>query len=90
MKLGAIAPITQIDNCPSVEPKIGWNSSCEHAAKNWRAVEAEANKPKCAEKLQPYECSYSFYLEANPGMKQWAELNPKMAAKERARHKSVD
>ena len=88
LRLGATVNVEQSNDCPSVGPKIGWKSSCEHAAKNWRAVEAEAKRPKCADKLQPYECSYSSYLDANPGMKQWAELNPAMAEKERLRLES--
>jgi hypothetical protein len=46
--------------------------------------------PKCDFKLKAYKCSYNAYLDANPTMKQWAELNPEMAAKERARLQSVD
>ena len=41
------------------------------------------NKPRGNIKLQKYECSFSAYLEANPAMKQWAELNPETAENER-------
>ena len=48
------------------------------------------NKPSCNIKLQKYECSFSAYLEANPAMKQWAELNPEMAENERIKLQSID
>ena len=83
MSLGAISPITQSKDCPSVEPKIGWNSSCEHAKPGWKAAEAEAKRPKCDAKLVPFECDWDAYLEANPATKAWAEANPLMAEKER-------
>jgi len=86
MRLGAISSITQSDECPSVEPKIGWNSSCEHAAPGWKAAaEAEAKRPKCHAKLAPYECDWNAYLDANPAVKAWAEANPAMAQNERIR-----
>ena len=44
----------------------------------------------CDFKLKDYGCSYAAYLDANPGMKQWAKLNPAMAAQERARLQSID
>ena len=83
MSLGAISPINQSKECPSVEPKIGWNSSCEHAKPGWKAAEAEAKRPKCDAKLVPFECDWDAYLEANPATKAWAEANPLMAEKER-------
>jgi hypothetical protein len=48
------------------------------------------NKPSCNFKLQKHECSFNAYLEANPAMKKWAELNPEMADKERIRLQSID
>ena len=87
--LEEVAPISFDPKCPEVEPDIGWNSSCETAPANWKELE-EAKKPKCNFKLQKYECSYNTYLEANPSMKKWAELNPDMAAKERVKLQSVD
>ena len=83
LKLGAISPITQSKDCPSVEPKIGWNSSCEHAKPGWKAAEAEVNRPKCDAKLVPFECDWNAYLEANPATKAWAAANPAMAEQER-------
>ena len=44
----------------------------------------------CDAKLKDYQCSYSKYLEANPNVKIWAELNPEMAAKQRVKLRSVD
>ena len=84
LKLGAVSPITQSKDCPSVEPKIGWNSSCEHAKPGWKAeAEAEAKRPKCDAKLVPFECDWDVYLEANPATKAWAVANPAMAEQER-------
>lgn len=83
LKLGAIASVQQTDDCPSVEPEIGWNSSCENAKPGWRAAEAEAKRPKCSKRLAPFECDWNAYLEANPGMKAWAEANPAAAEQQR-------
>ncbi|QNJ26808.1 putative conserved secreted protein [Synechococcus sp. SYN20] len=87
--LEEVAPVGSDENCPPIEPEIGWNSSCEKAPANWKEVE-EAKKPKCDFKLEKYDCSYNNYLEANTGMKKWAELNPDMAEQERIRLHSVD
>ena len=35
--------------------------------------------PKLVFKLKEHNCSYNAYLDADPEMKQWAELNPEMA-----------
>ena len=86
--LEEVAPVGYDKGCPPVEPTIGWNNSCETAPPNWREIEAakaEANKPKCSAKLHEYDCNYEAYLEANPAMKKWAELNPDLSAKEKAR-----
>ncbi len=45
---------------------------------------------KCGLKLQPYGCSYDAYLHANPGIVEWAESNPELAAQERVKLQSVD
>ena len=81
--------------CPPGEPEIGYNSTCQKPPAGWESPSVkEARKkregPKCDFKLKAYKCSYNAYLDANPTMKQWAELNPEMAAKERARLQSVD
>ena len=81
--------------CPPGEPVIGWNSTCEKPPVGWERPSAKAARekregPKCDFKLQKYDCSYDKYLDANLGMKKWAELNPEMAAKERARLGSID
>lgn len=83
LRLGATVDVKQVDSCPSVAPKLGWNSSCEHAAKNWREVEAEAKRPKCHAKLVPFQCNWQAYLDVNPATKAWAEANPAMAEQER-------
>lgn len=49
-----------------------------------------AAKSNCDFKLKEYECSFNAYLDANPTMKQWAELNPEMADKERIKLQSID
>lgn len=81
--------------CPPGEPEIGWNSTCEKPPVGWESPSAKAARekregPKCDFKLQKYGCSFDAYLEANPGMKKWAELNPDMAAKERIKLQSID
>ena len=81
--------------CPSGEPEVGYNSTCQKAPAGWESPSAKAARekregPKCDFKLQKYGCSFDRYLEANPGMKKWAELNPDMAAKERIKLQSID
>ena len=83
LRLGATVKVEQTSDCPSNAPQEGWNSSCEHAEDNWRAIEAEAKRPKCTKKLVPFECDWNAYLEANPSMKAWAESNPEAAEKQR-------
>ncbi len=96
MRLVGVATRTSNDtNCPSGEPKLGFNSTCQTAAKDWlsptaTAIKIEREGPKCDFKLKAYDCSYNKYLVANPAMKEWAELNPEMASKERLRLQSVD
>ena len=83
-------------NCPNIEPNIGALNSCGLEDKFKEQQEAkEARKlqerlSKCDFKLRSYGCSYTAYLDANPSMKKWAELNPEMAAKERIRLLSID
>ena len=81
--------------CPPGEPEVGYNSTCQKAPTGWESPSAKAARekregPKCDFKLQKYGCSFDTYLEANPGMKKWAELNPDMAAKERIKLQSID
>ncbi|WP_413359966.1 hypothetical protein [Prochlorococcus sp. MIT 1201] len=45
---------------------------------------------RCSPRLKKYKCSYNSYLDANPGMKKWAELNPEMANNERIKLESID
>ena len=92
---GAVLRTTNTPNCPMGQPKLGFNNTCQTASKDWlppaeAAEKAEREGPKCDFKLKKYACSYDSYLDANPGMKKWAELNPEMAAKERTRLQSVD
>ena len=54
------------------------------------AMKGYAPKPESNIKSEDYECSYDKYLEANPSMKTWAELNPEMANNERLKLQSVD
>ena len=94
-KDGNVTRTTNNPDCPEGEPELGFNSTCQTAAKGWvspKAAAAKAKKegPKCNFKLKKYGCSFDAYLEANPGMKKWAELNPEMAAKERIKLKSID
>ena len=92
---GAVLRTTTNPNCPTGEPKIGFNNTCQTASSDWlppseESANAASEGPKCDFKLKAYSCSYDAYLDANPAMKQWAKLNPEMAAKERARLQSVD
>jgi hypothetical protein len=77
------------ENCPPGEPEIGYNSTCQKPPAGWESPKEKAERerregPKCDYKLMAYKCSYSAYLDANPAMKQWAELNPEMAEREKA------
>jgi len=83
LRLGGTVKIEKTSSCPSVSPKKGWNSSCEHAKDNWRAIEAEAKRPKCSAKLAPFDCDWNAYLDANPAMKTWVEANPVAAEQQR-------
>ena len=92
---GAVLRATQNPDCPNGEPTMGYNSTCQTASKDFESPAATAAReakegPKCDFKLKAYNCSFNAYLEANPGMKKWAELNPELAQKERAKLQSVD
>ena len=89
---GAVTRTTNNPNCPPGEPQLGFNSTCQTAPKDWAATQSKAKEegPKCDFKLKAYNCSYTAYLDANPSMKKWAELNPEMAATERVKLQSVD
>ena len=81
--------------CPLGEPQIGYNSTCQTPPAGWESPSAKAARekregPKCDFRLKQYDCSYNAYLDANPGMKKWAELNPAMADKERLRLGAVE
>ena len=92
---GAVTRATQDPNCPDGEPRLGYNSTCQKPPAGWESPSAKATRekregPQCDFKLKAYKCSYNTYLDANPSMKQWAELNPDIANKERIRLQSVD
>lgn len=89
---GGVTRTSNNPSCPPGEPQLGFNSTCQTAPKDWATSQSKAKEegPKCDFKLKAYNCSYSAYLDANPGMKKWAELNPEMAAKERLKLQSVD
>lgn len=92
---GAVTRTTNNSDCPVGEPELGFNNTCQTAEKSWLSPKAEAEKaekegPQCNFKLKKYGCSFDAYLEANPGMKKWAELNPEMAFKERIKLQSID
>ena len=92
---GAVLRTTVNTDCPLVEPQPGFNNSCQTAGKDFVSPAAKAAREateglKCDFKLKAYKCSYDSYLDANPGMKKWAELNPGLAAEERAKLQSVD
>lgn len=92
---GAILRTTVNPDCPLVEPKPGFNSSCQTAAQDFEPAARKAARealegPKCDLKLQAYKCSFSAYLDANPAVKEWAEMNPGLAQQERIRMRAVD
>ena len=92
---GGILRTSQNNDCPPGEPTRGFTNTCQTASDDWlnpaaAAAKAEKEGPKCNFKIKKYGCSFDAYLEANPGMKKWAELNPDMAAKERIKLQSID
>ena len=95
MELVGNARATINSECPPGEPEIGYNSTCQKAPAGWESPSAKAAReeregPQCNFKLKKYGCTYDAYLEANPAMKKWAELNPEMATKERIKLQSID
>jgi hypothetical protein len=89
---GGVTRTSNNPSCPPGEPQLGFNNTCQTASKDWAARQSKANEdePHCDFKLKPYKCSYNGHLDANPGMKKWAEQNPEMAAKERVKVQSVN
>ena len=92
---GGLHKTTQDNSCPPGEPQRGFNSTCQTATKGELSIkeledEKSLTQSSCDFKLQKYNCSYKAYLDANPGIKEWAISNPNMAAKERLRLQSVD
>ena len=92
---GGILRTSQNNDCPAGEPQRGFNNTCQTASKDFETPAAQAAReeregPKCDFKLKAYKCSFNAYLDANPGMKKWAELNPELAQKERVKLQSVD
>ena len=45
----------------------------------------KAKQLNCGVVLKEFDCNYDAYLDANPSVKAWAEANPALADKERAR-----
>ena len=95
MRLEGNARASINTNCPPGEPEIGYNSTCQTAPRGWKTPSQKAERdekqsPKCDFKLKAYKCSFNAYLDANPAMKKWAELNPELAQKERVKLQSVD
>lgn len=95
MQLQGAVRATVNPECPIGEPEIGYNSTCQTAPSDWESPAARARResaegPKCDSKLKDYGCSYATYLEANPSVKKWAEMNPGLAQKERIRLGSID
>jgi len=82
-------------NCPPGQLRVGFNSTCDYSPSDWKspgagAASAQEKASECNSKLVDYGCSYDAYLDANPSMKEWAELNPEMADKERIKLQSID
>jgi hypothetical protein len=92
---GAVTRASNNPKCPPGEPRPGFNSSCQTAASNWKTAAMSSEEKlgtdqSCDLKLLPYQCSYNAYLEANPTLKKWANLNPELASNERRRLRSID
>lgn len=92
---GSYGVTTDDVNCPEGPPEVGFNNTCQTMPVGWtgritKLDDIDRNSLKCGMILRKYNCSYNSYLEANPAVKQWAELNPILAAKERKYLKSVD
>ena len=95
MQLQGSARASINPECPPGEPQIGYNSTCQKPPAGWESPSEKAARerreaPKCDFRLRQYKCSYKAYLDANPAMKKWAELNPEMAKKESFRLQSLD
>ena len=91
----ATARASQNPNCPAGQIEIGYNSTCDKPPAGWESPAAKAAReeregPRCDFKLKAYNCSYDAYLDANPGMKKWAELNPELSKNERIKLMSID
>lgn len=60
---------------------------------NDESIQIERNSissSNCAIVLRDYSCSWSKYLEANPGPRAWAEANPDLVPAEKARLNALD
>lgn len=55
-----------------------------------RKQERAKEETMCDRKIRKYSCSWSTYLDANPSVKVWAELNPEMANKEKIKLNAKD
>lgn len=89
---GGVTRTSNNPACPAGEPQLGFNSTCQTAPKDWAARQSKAKEdgPKCDFKLKAYNCSYTAYLDANPNIKKWAELNPGLVRNERVKLQSAD
>lgn len=95
MRLEGNSRATINPECPPGEPQIGYNSTCQKPPSGWESPSAKAARekregPKCDFKLVSFGCSFDAYLDANPNLKSWAELNPQIAEKERLMLRSID
>ena len=55
-----------------------------------RTKSISTSPSNCAIVLRNYSCSWSKYLEANPGPRAWAEANPNLVPAEKARLNALD
>lgn len=95
MRLEGNSRATINPECPPGEPQIGYNSTCQKPPSGWESPSAKAARekregPKCDFKLVSFGCSFDAYLDANPNLKSWAELNPQMAERARLMLRSID
>jgi hypothetical protein len=69
------------------------NTTLQSKIEQVKAEKAEKDRLanlECGKAVKPFKCSWSAYLDANPGVKAWAEKNPKMAEAEKVKQGAID
>jgi hypothetical protein len=70
------------------------NKSAQELLAKLRLAQQQSEKPAvattCSPRLQPWNCSYSRYREANPSVDAWAKANPQLIQAEKERLGATD